>query len=429
MPIIKCSECGNKINIKSLECPECGTKITLDDELKKDYSIFKIKRLVSHPISITIIIILFIVLIGIISSNLIFLKTIRGELTLQQASISTYYQEYITLFPIVILNISCISAIVSCLSKRLTKFSRIGYIINIIITLVLYINIYNNNIRVGICYFLILLINTISFIIPIKYKIIEEDILIEKKKEIQLKKKNKIIDQLNDKAMYSKRNIIFTTIFLIIELISIIIILVKNNNDIYKETIIQANSDFQIKITNDYINIRKSSNVESEVLGSVNKNDIYNVLDVTSGPNHIWYKINYKGKIGYIASPRTEPYVKELYSYKLVVNIFCTTTNEECGYLMEFILKYQKSTAKSFIIMYYDLEQEQTINTYNKVLEYFKLEETVPLIVIGNNKISNYTKESELTLIEVIEEEINNKNNIVMEIKKGNSLPSNKKDS
>ena len=33
------------------------------------------------------------------------------------------------------------------------------------------------------------------------------------------------------------------------------------------------------------------------------------------------------------------------------------------------------------------------------------LEETVPLIVIGNNKISNYTKESELTLIEVIEAE------------------------
>ena len=71
MPIVKCSECGNKINIKSLECPECGTKITLDDELKKDYSIFKIKRLVSHPVSIIITIILFIILIGIISSKIV----------------------------------------------------------------------------------------------------------------------------------------------------------------------------------------------------------------------------------------------------------------------------------------------------------------------------------------------------------------------
>ena len=95
---------------------------------------------------------------------------------------------------------------------------------------------------------------------------------------------------------------------------------------------------------------------------------------------------------------------------------------------MEFILKYQKSTAKSFLIKYQDLEQQSTKEVYNKVLTYYKLEESIPLIVAGDNKLTNYTKDSELSLIEVIEEQINNNKNIVMEIKKGN-IDATKKDS
>ena len=419
MALIKCSECDNKISTKSLECPHCGAPLLEDEKLKKDLVEFNQKKLSSHPFSIIITIMLFILLIGVISSNLIFLNTIRGELTLQQASSSIYYQEYINLYPTLILNIGCISCILSCLSKRLNIFSKIGYLMNIIITIVLFFNLYSNNIRVDICYFLILFINTLLFIIPIKYIVKEDKILIEKDKQNTYEKKNKKIEELSKEKLITKSKIIIIISILIIELISIIVICFKNNNDIYKETIIQVNSDFQIKVINKYINIRSSSNLESKVLGSVNKGDIYNVLDISNTEKHIWYKINYKGKTGYIASPKEEPYIKELFNDKLVVNIFCTKDNDNCGYLMEFILKYQKTTAKAFLIKYHDLKENTTKELFTKVLSHYKEEETIPLIVIGDNIITNYTKDSELTLVEVIQEQINNKINVVNDIKKG----------
>lgn len=381
---------------------------------------FNQKRLSSHPISIITTILLFISLIGVISSNLVFLNTIRGTFTIQQASNNIYYQEYINLYPLFILNIACISAIISNLSKKLSTIAKTGYLINIIITIILFFNLYSNNLRVGISYYLILTINTILFLLPIKYHIVEEEIEIPTNKENKYKEKNNKVEELSTKPLLTKTKKIITLSILIIELISILIIFTKNNNDIYKETIIQANSDFQIKIINDYINIRSSSNIEGEVLGTVNKGDIYNVLDISSTENHIWYNIEYKGKNGYIASPKDKPYIEELFTDKLVVNIFCTNDNKECRYLMEFMLKYQRSTAKAFLIKYHDIQEENTLLVYNEVLSYFDIEESNPLIIIGNNKITNYTKKSDTTIIEVIQEQMDNKVNIVTEIKKGN---------
>ena len=402
------------------------TKKTKDNK-EQETIIFNVKRLSSHPISIITTIILFIALIGIISSNLIFLNTIRGSLTLQQATTSTYYYEFIDIYPTLILNIACISAILSNISKRLRTISKTGYLINIIISILLFFNIYSNNLRVGISYYLIIVINTILLLLPIKYQIVEEEIEIDKEKESIYQNKNNKVEELNNKPTITKTKTFITISILIIELISIIIILTKNNNDIYKETIIQANSDFQIEVINDYINIRTSSNIEGEVLGTVNKGDIYNVLDISNTENHIWYKINYKGKKGYIASPKQEPYIKELFGNKLVVNVFCTKDNQDCGYLMEFLIKYQRSTAKAFLIKYQDLEDEYTKEIYNQVLKHFDIEESIPLLIIGDNKIVNYTKKSETTIIEVIQEQMENDTNIVTEIKKGNTQ--NKKDS
>ena len=397
------------------------------DNKEPETIIFNVKRLSSHPISIITTILLFIALIGIISSNLIFLNTIRGTLTLQQATTSTYYYEFIDIYPTLILNIACISAILSNLSKRLRTISKTGYLINIIISILLFFNLYSNNLRVGISFYLIIAINTILLLLPIKYHIVEEEIEISKEKESIYQNKNNKVEELNNKPTITKLKTIITISILIIELISIIIIITKNNNDIYKETIIQANSDFQIEVINDYINIRTSSNIEGEVLGTVNKGDIYNVLDISNTENHIWYKINYKGKKGYIASPKQEPYIKELFSNKLVVNVFCTKDNQDCGYLMEFLIKYQRSTAKAFLIKYQDLEDEYTKEIYNQVLKHFDIEESIPLLIIGDNKIVNYTKKSETTIIEVIQEQMENDTNIVTEIKKGNTQ--NKKDS
>lgn len=381
---------------------------------------FNQKKLSSHPISIITTTLLFVALIGVISSNLVFLNTIRGTLTIQQASNNIYYQEYINLYPIIILNIACISAIISNLSKKLTTIAKTGYLINIIITIILFFNLYSNNLRIGISYYLILIINTILLLLPIKYHIVEEEIEIPPSKETKYKEKNNRVEELSTKPTINKTKTIITISILIIELIFTLIIFTKNNNDIYKESTIQANSDFQIKIINEYINIRSSSNIEGEVLGTVNKGDIYNVLDISSTENHIWYKIDYKGKKGYIASPKDKPYIEELYKDKLVVNVFCTNDNQDCGYLMEFLLKYQRSTAKAFLIKYHDIKEENTLLVYNEVLKYFNIEDSIPLIIIGDNKITNYSKKSDTTIIEIIQEQMDNKVNIISEIKKGN---------
>mgnify|MGYP003305323855 CR=1 FL=1 len=390
--------------------------ITLE---QNSYVVFGEKKLSSHPVSIIFTIILFVFLIGVISSDLIFLNTIRGAFTIQQASNNVYYQEYINLYPILILNIAFVSAIISNISKRLTSIAKVGYLSNIIISILLFFNLYSNNLRVGISFYLIVLINTLLYLIPINYRIVDEEVEIDKRKENYYEKKNKEIEKLADKKSLTKGKLIFTVCVLVIELISLVIIFNKNNNDIYIETIIQANSDFQIKVINDYINIRESSNIEGEVLGTVNKGDIYNVLDISSTDNHIWYKINYKGKKGYIASPKNNPYIKELFTDKLVVNIFCTKDNQDCGYLMEFLLKYQKSTAKAFLIKYHDLEEVGVLPVYDEVLKHFNIEDTIPLIVIGDNKIINYSKKTDRIIIEVIEEQIDSKVNIVTDIKKG----------
>jgi len=94
---------------------------------------------------------------------------------------------------------------------------------------------------------------------------------------------------------------------------------------------------------------------------------------------------------------------------------------------MEFLIKYQRSTAKAFLIKYQDLEDEYTKEIYNQVLKHFDIEESIPLLIIGDNKIVNYTKKSETTIIEVIQEQMENDTNIVTEIKKGNTQT--KKDS
>ena len=45
-------------------------------------------------------------------------------------------------------------------------------------------------------------------------------------------------------------------------------------------------------------------------------------------------------------------------------------------------------------------------DVYDEVLKHFNIEDTIPLIVIGDNKIINYSKKTDRIIIEVIEEQI-----------------------
>lgn len=419
MALITCEECSHQISEKAKSCPNCGAPLNN----KKELITIKVQKEKTSIITYIIYTIVFLSTLFLISSNLIFLKTIRSEYTLQQIQFSTNYEGIISLYPSIIINITFIACILTILSKRFFKYTKILYIINILISIILYFYLYTNNLRIDISYYIIVLLNTIFIFLPGIYKLKETEIKIEEKNRVKEEIKSNKIQTIYKDKIITKLNIILLIVFIMIETASIIVIASLNKKDIYKETIIQANSDFQIEIINDYINIRKDANTDSDILGEVNKGDVYNVLDIIGGTNYIWYKIDYKGKIGYIASSREEPYIKELYSDKLVVNIFCTEKEDNCAYLLEFITRYHKNNKDLFLINYLDIEEEHNKETYNQALSYFQDEPNIPYLIIGDNKVSGYIKEDNELIIEVISEQKDNTINIVDNIKKNNKLP------
>lgn len=419
MSLINCKECSHKISDKAEICPNCGTPLTP----KEDTINLKVHKEKTSLITYIIYIIVFLSTLVLISSNLIFLNTIKAEYTIQQIQFSTSYEGIISLYPSIIVNITFISCLLAILSRRFFKLSKLLYILNIIISISLYFYLYKNNLRVDISYYIILLLNTIFIFLPGLYSLKETEITINQKDRVKEEIKSSKLQDLYKEKIVNKLNIILLGIFIFFEIVSLILIASLNKKDIYTETIIQANSDFQIEVINDFINIRKSANTESEILGEVYKDDVYNVLDIIGGTNYIWYKIDYKGKIGYIASSRETPYVKELYSDDLVVNIFCTEKEDNCAYLLEFITRYQKNNKGLFLINYLDVKDKHNKEIYEKVLEYYEDKPTLPYLVIGDNKVSGYEKEENELIVEVISEQKENKTNIVDIIKKGNELP------
>ena len=419
MALIECKECLHKISEKAKTCPNCGNPINN----KKDLITIKSYKEKISIITYIIYIIVFLSILFLISSDTLFLKTIKSEYTIQQIQFSKTYEGIISLYPSIIVNLTFIGCILSIISKKTFKLSKIPYILNIIISIIIYIYIYINNLRVGNCFYIIVFLNTLFIFLPGIYKLKEIDKEIEEKDRIKEEINNDKLQSLYKKKTINKINIILIIVFLMIEIASIILIVSLNKKDIYIETIIQANSDFQIEIINDYINIRKNANIESDIIGEVNKGDIYNVLDIIGGENYIWYKIDYKGQIGYIASSREKPYIKELYNDKLVVNIFCTEKEDNCSYLLEFITRYHKNNKDLFIINYLDIEDEHNKDIYEKTLTYFEDEPITPYIIIGTNRVLGYIKEENKPIIDLINEQKDSNINIVNILKKDNELP------
>lgn len=70
----------------------------------------------------------------------------------------------------------------------------------------------------------------------------------------------------------------------------------------------------QVKIVNDFINIRELANTDSEVIGKVYKGDIYTVIKQSEDEKYEWYMIETSsGIIGYIASSKSSPYVSKMF--------------------------------------------------------------------------------------------------------------------
>ena len=85
------------------------------------------------------------------------------------------------------------------------------------------------------------------------------------------------------------------------------------NNDMEDGKLVGTSNDIsnklQIKIITEYINIRKEQSVESEILGIVKKNSIFDVIDYKKINDYLWVHIKTNNNIdGYVASFEDEKY-------------------------------------------------------------------------------------------------------------------------
>ena len=84
---------------------------------------------------------------------------------------------------------------------------------------------------------------------------------------------------------------------------------------IYEMKVADIKKGWYIEITyKDPINVRGEPNSDSKLLGTVNKGEVYKVLEVdtTSSGTYNWYKIEYEKTTGWVASGKKNYWVKDV---------------------------------------------------------------------------------------------------------------------
>lgn len=97
-----------------------------------------------------------------------------------------------------------------------------------------------------------------------------------------------------------KRFIIYISILIMVGVIFIIISLNKDT------------SKWEAHITLYEINVRQAPTTDSKKVGGVFKGQVYKTVEMTEDDTYFWYKIKYKGDYGWIASDKSDPYLKDI---------------------------------------------------------------------------------------------------------------------
>ena len=126
----------------------------------------------------------------------------------------------------------------------------------------------------------------------------------------------KKIGKSEEKPDQKVKMIIFA--FIVIVSIGIVVtaLIYKNRDDVVNEVVVAESNQRdenkkQIEVIADFINIRKSRNINSEKLGKVRKGDIYTIISEENETSYKWVEIRTSNNIhGYIAG--TSEYVKRL---------------------------------------------------------------------------------------------------------------------
>lgn len=421
MAILECDECKHIVSSKATTCPNCGAPVTLSSSNKKTDLIEKeIIKERKSILNVIIYISFFLLLIIITVSDITLITTFRNTYSLTVAEAEPTFEKTAHLYSDIIINLTFISCLLSIYSKKTFKLSKLSFYINLITHCLFFQYIYGLNFRVGFQFYILYIINIIFLLLPRINKLDKLTKIINKKEVEKIEDNNFQLENYYKEKTYTKEYLTKILASASISLIILGYITYLNKDEIIHETVIQEKTDYQIKITNEYINVRTKPSTNGDKIGEVNNGDIYNVLDVVGGSNYVWYKITYENKIGYISSNKKSPYLEELYKDKLIVNLFCES-NDKCNDIKEKIYEYKKDN-DTFLIKYINIEDKDNKVLFNKVLEYYEEKEKVPYVLIGTEKIpysKNMINEIRSTIKNPPKENIN----VVDKIKKGEELP------
>lgn len=265
MALIKCRECGKDISDKSNVCIHCGCPIN-NKKIENDKNkllFIKIWFIVCSITCIFISLLNFLNIFNIFDSKLSFGRVtinVMGILALLLAS------SYLVLL-------------------RTFKKNSLYVLLGINLLIFIY-NIFNFCLLVKIFYIILILINSlITFFITRKYL-------------------------LDNKITIKELIPLSIALFL-----SFVIIFIQSDNILNLNNGNKRNANLsQIKIENDYINLRDSRDINSKVLGKVHKGEIYTVINEYSTSYYDWFEIETKNGVrGFIAGKYgNNEYVKKL---------------------------------------------------------------------------------------------------------------------
>ena len=422
MAIIECKECKHNISNKAKSCPNCGAPITkTKQKIKEDYEEITIYNEATHPLTALIYVTFFSVLIVICLYDITLIQTFRNSYSLIAAESEQTFTTNSNIYSSIIINSTFIACIMTSISKRTFKISKFPFIINLITHIIFFKYLYSHNFRVDIQFYILYILNIIFLLLPRFNKLEQITKIVKKDKIEKLSNKSIKLEEYYNKPIYDKKYKITLLTLIVISILSLVVIMYFNHKPIIHHTVIQDKTDYQIEITNDYINVREKPTTKSKKIGEVNQNDIYNVIDIVGGDNYIWYKIKYNDNIGYISSDRYEPFVKELYSDKLIVNVFCEDNNK-CNTLIDKLNKY-KENDDTFLINYLDITDKKNKNIFNKLQKYYKDKNvSIPYVVAGTERLKNDNNLYK-NIIEIIKHPVDKELNLVDIIKKNNELP------
>ena len=285
---------------------------TLGGTLKNEKKYITVKTYVEKPekkfvgLSFAICVILFIL-------NLVLVPNAKGLFNAYYDKMSTdVFENYVGVI-IITDFVVFISFCISLASRKIQKIASYFYLTNFITYIIMLIVLISNNYRVTYLYYLMILSNVLLYLINYRWslKVISREVL-ETEKEQYKERDKKLEESYKNKFQTNKER----TITLVAIIISFLTVFAFNLSPMKGQSNDIDSSRKQIKITDDFINIREKPTTKSAKKGIVYKGEIFTVIDEQEkkdgyGNNVIWYHIKTElGDEGYIVSYVSDPWVE-----------------------------------------------------------------------------------------------------------------------